>query len=282
MNALELQGVTKRYPGFTLDKVTFSLPRGCILGLIGENGAGKSTTIRLILDQIRPDEGEIRVLGRSNREDFCSTKQDIGAVLDEANFPESITVSQVDAMMRHIYQHWDSNAFLGYIGRFALPRDKIFREFSRGMKMKLSIAAALSHNARLLILDEATSGLDPIVRDEILDLFYEFTRDEDHAILISSHIVSDLEKLCDYIAFLHHGRLLLCEEKDRLLESYGLLTCSKADLATLPPAAVAGKRESEYGVEALIRRREAPRGLSLNRAGIEDIVVYLAKEERSK
>ena len=282
MNALELRGVTKRYPGFTLDKVTFSLPRGCILGLIGENGAGKSTTIRLILDQIRPDEGEIQVLGRSNQEDFRSTKEDLGVALDEANFPESITVSQVDAMMRHIYQGWDSNAFFGYIGRFALPRDKIFREFSRGMKMKLAIAAALSHNAKLLILDEATSGLDPIVRDEILDLLYDFTRDEDHAILISSHIVSDLEKLCDYIAFLHRGKLLFCEEKDRLLENYGLITCSKADLAALPPACVAGRRESEYGVEALIRRREAPRGLSLNRAGIEDIIVYLAKEERSK
>ena len=201
-------------------------------------------------------------------------------MLDEAGFPHSVTVAQVDAMMRHIYRDWDSSVFYGHISRFGLPKGKAFQDFSRGMKMKLSIAVALSHKARLLILDEATSGLDPIVRDEILDLFYEFTRDEEHAILISSHIVSDLEKLCDYIAFLHRGKLLLCEEQDRLLESYGLLTCSKADLAALSPAAVAGKRECEYGVEALIRRREAPRGLSLNRAGIEDVIVYLAKEAR--
>ena len=280
MNALELHGVTKEYAGFALHDLTFSLPMGCILGLIGENGAGKSTTIKLILDAARPSRGDIRVLGRDNRDDFRQTKEDLGVVLDEASFPDGITVSQVDAIMKHVYRNWESKTFYDHIARFSLPRDKAFKDFSRGMKMKLAIAVALSRRARLLILDEATSGLDPIVRDEILDLFYDFTRDEDHAILISSHIVSDLEKLCDYIAFLHRGRLLFCEEKDRLLEIYGLLSCSKADLAALPRSAVAGKRETDYGVEALVRRKAVPPGLPLHRAGIEDIIVYLAKEER--
>ncbi len=277
MNALELRGVTKRYPGFTLQDITFSLPAGCILGLVGENGAGKSTVIHLILDAMRPDEGEICVLGRSNRSDFRSVKEELGVVLDEASFPESFALPQIDAVLRRIYRQWDSQRFFDLARRFSLPRDRAFQDFSKGMKMKLSMAAALSHHARLLLLDEATSGLDPMVRDEILDLLLDFAREGDNAVLISSHIVSDLEKLCDYIAFLHGGRLLLCEEKDRLLEQYALLTCSKADLAALPDGAVFVKRESAYGVEALVQREKAPRGLELHPATLEDIIVTLAK-----
>lgn len=277
MNALELRGVTKRYPGFTLQDITFSLPAGCILGLVGENGAGKSTVIHLILDAMRPDEGEICVLGRSNRSDFRSVKEELGVVLDEASFPESFALPQIDAVLRRIYRQWDSQRFFDLARRFSLPRDRAFQDFSKGMKMKLSMAAALSHHARLLLLDEATSGLDPIVRDEILDLLLDFAREGDNAVLISSHIVSDLEKLCDYIAFLHGGRLLLCEEKDRLLEQYGLLICSKADLAALPDGAAFVKRESAYGVEALVQREKAPRGLELHPATLEDIIVTLAK-----
>ena len=277
MNALELRGVTKRYPGFTLQDITFSLPAGCILGLVGENGAGKSTIIHLILDAMRPDEGEICVLGRSNRSDFSSVKEELGVVLDEASFPESFALPQIDAVLRRIYRQWDSQRFFDLARRFSLPRDRAFQDFSRGMKMKLSMAAALSHHARLLLLDEATSGLDPMVRDEILDILLDFAREGDNAILISSHIVSDLEKLCDYIAFVHGGRLLLCAEKDRLLEQYGLLACSKADLAALPDDAVFVKRESAYGVEALVRREKAPRTLELHPATLEDIIVTLAK-----
>ena len=277
MNALELRGVTKRYPGFTLQDITFSLPAGCILGLVGENGAGKSTIIHLILDAMRPDEGEISVLGHSNRSDLRSVKEELGVVLDEASFPESFALPQIDAVLRRIYRQWDSQRFFDLARRFSLPRDRAFQDFSRGMKMKLAIAAALSHHARLLLLDEATSGLDPMVRDEILDILLDFAREGDNAILISSHIVSDLEKLCDYIAFVHGGRLLLCEEKDRLLEQYGLLTCSKADLAALPDGAAFVKRESAYGVEALVQKEKAPRGLELHPAALEDIIVTLAK-----
>ena len=277
MNALELNGVTKSYPGFRLNNISFALPAGCILGLIGENGAGKSTTIRLILDMARRDSGEIKIWGRDNQKDSRLLKEEIGVVLDEASFPLGITAKDVNHIMKHTYQHWEETTFYQYIRRFSLPLQKPFKDYSRGMKMKLAIAVALSHHAKLLILDEATSGLDPIVRDEILDLFYEFTRDEDHSILISSHIVSDLEKLCDYIAFIHQGRLLFCEEKDRLLEKYGILRCSKSDFSSVDPAAVKGCRLSDYQAEALVERSRIPSCFILSRPSIEDIIVFTAK-----
>lgn len=282
MNALELKHVTKHYTDFMLNDVSFSLPSGCILGLIGENGAGKSTTIHLILNMLRRDGGDICVLGRDNRDRFEQTKQEIGVVLDEACFPESLTARQVDAIMRYVYSRWDSSAFSRYLRRFSLPEQKPFKDFSRGMKMKLAIAVALSHEARLLILDEATSGLDPVARDDILEILYDFTRDETHSILISSHIVSDLEKLCDYIAFLREGRLLLCEEKDRLLERYGLLQCDRQTLQSLSPGVVSGVRESAYGVEAMVDRTKLPRSYTTSRLGIEDIIVFLAKGGRNR
>lgn len=278
MNALELKNVSKAYRDFQLGDISFVLPSGCIMGLIGENGAGKSTTIKLILDMVRRDSGEISILGKDNQNDFCRVKEEIGVVLDEAYFPESITAREVNAIMKHTYHHWDESQYFDYLRRFSLPDKKSFKEFSRGMKMKLAIAVALSHHARLLILDEPTSGLDPIVRDEIVDLFYEFTREESHSILISSHIVSDLEKLCDYIAFLHRGKLLFCEEKDRLLEQYGILRCSKSEFQSIPSGAVGGFRDSGYGIEALVERQKIPFGLAVDTPGIEDIIVFMAKQ----
>ena len=277
MNALELNGVTKSYPDFCLNNISFALPAGCILGLIGENGAGKSTTIKLILDMARRDRGEIKILGWDNQKDSRLLKEEIGVVLDEASFPLGITAKDVNHIMKHTYQHWEETTFYQYIHRFSLPPQKPFKDYSRGMKMKLAIAVALSHHAKLLILDEATSGLDPIVRDEILDLFYEFTRDENHSILISSHIVSDLEKLCDYIAFIHQGKLLFCEEKDRLLDKYGILRCSKNDFSAVEPAAVKGCRLSDYQAEALVERSKTPSCFTLSRPSIEDIIVFTAK-----
>ena len=278
MNALELKKVRKVYRDFQLDDISLVLPAGCIMGLIGENGAGKSTTIKLILDMVRRDSGEISILGKDNQNGFCRVKEEIGVVLDEAYFPESITAREVNAIMKHTYQHWDEAQYFDYIRRFSLPDKKSFKEFSRGMKMKLAIAAALSHHARLLILDEPTSGLDPIVRDEIVDLFYEFTREDSHSILISSHIVSDLEKLCDYIAFLHRGKLLFCEEKDRLLERYGILRCGKSEFQSVPSGAVRSFRDTGYGIEALVERQKIPFGLAVDIPSIEDIIVFMAKQ----
>ena len=252
MNALEIRNLTKSYPDFTLDNFNLTLPSGCIMGLVGENGAGKSTTIKLILDMIHKDSGSVTILGKDNGDNMKLTKEDIGVVLDEVGIPECLTVDQVGTVMKHTFQNWNDEEFSRLVQKLALPDEKQFKEFSRGMKMKLGIAIAMSHNSKLLILDEATSGLDPVVRDEVVEMFNEFTRDESHSILMSSHIVTDLEKLCDYIVFLHKGKLLLCEEKDLLLEEYGLVHCSIDEFQTIPSNAVKYKKENVYGVEAMV------------------------------
>ena len=251
MNALEIRGLTKHFADFTLDNLNLILPGGCILGLIGENGAGKSTTIRLILGMLRADSGTVTILGQDSRENPVLTKQDIGVVLDEVGIPECMTPKQVGKVMANVFLRWNAETYQGLLARFSLPENKKFKEFSKGMKMKLGLAVALSHEAKLLILDEATGGLDPVVRDEVVDMLAEFTRDETHAILISSHIVSDLEKLCDYVAFLHKGKLLLCEEKDLLLSEYGILHCKPEEL---PEEGILHKKQNAYGVEAIVRR----------------------------
>ncbi len=272
MNAIELHGLEKHYPDFDL-KIDLTLPKGCILGLVGENGAGKSTTIRMLLGMTRPDSGSLRVLGREQAD-----KEEIGVVLDEPAIPECLTPRQLGKVMAGIFRSWDQAAYEGYLKKLSLPENRKFREFSRGMKMKLSIAAALSHRPKLLVLDEPTSGLDPVVRDEVVELFADFTRDEEHAVLISSHIVSDLEKLCDYVAFLHKGRLLLCEEKDALREQYGLAQLSREDFEALDPAAVIGSRRSPYGISAILRRDAVPAGLPLEPVSIEDLFILMVKE----
>lgn len=280
INALEINNLTKSYPDFTLDHLNLTLPCGCIMGLVGENGAGKSTTIKLILDMIHRDSGTITIMGKDNQDGLRVTKEELGVVLDEVGFPECLTAKQVDAIMKYTYRNWDSSMYFEYLKKLAVPEDKEFKDFSRGMKMKLGIAVALSHDPKLLILDEATSGLDPVVRDEVIDLFSEFTRDEQHAILMSSHIVSDLEKICDYIAFLHKGRLLLCEEKDILLEQYGIIHCTAEQLRELEPSAVCGKKESPYGVEAIVRRDAVPLGMNISSVNIEELFVFMAKGEQ--
>lgn len=279
-NALELRGLVKEYKGFRLGPVDLTLPTGCIMGLIGENGAGKTTTLNMILDLIQPTSGEIKVLGKDKKDNFRLTKEDLGVVLDEANFPDPFKIKQVEHIMAGLYKNWDKGAFENYVNRFGLPENKKVKAFSKGMKVKLSIAIALSHKAKLLILDEPTSGLDPIIRDEIVDIFYEFTRNQENSILISSHITSDLERLCDYVAFLHKGKLAFCEEKDRLLERYGLFHGNEEDLDALPSGAVRGTRRTAYGVDALVERELAP-GAKLSAVCIEDIMVFLVKGEKA-
>ena len=281
MNAIELSHVTKHFPGFTLQDLSLTVPSGTICGLVGENGAGKSTTIRLLMGALRPDSGTCTVLGAdSAAPEFLSLKEDIGVVLDEARFPETLNARELEQVLALTYTNWESDTFRRYMDRFQLPEKKLFKDFSRGMKMKLSIAAALSHRARLLILDEATAGLDPIVRDEVVEVFREFVCDDDHSILICSHIVSDLEKLCDYAAFLHRGRLLFCEEKDALLERCGLLSCTAGQLAELEPNAVLGSVRSPYGAVALVRRDGVPAGFELEKPTLEDIILFQVKGEK--
>ena len=277
MNALEIRGLTKHFADFTLDDLNLTLPGGCILGLIGENGAGKSTTIRLILGMLRADSGTVTILGQDSRENPVLTKQDIGVVLDVVGIPECMTPKQVGKVMANVFLRWNAETYQGLLARFSLPENKKFKEFSKGMKMKLGLAVALSHEAKLLILDEATGGLDPVVRDEVVDMLAEFTRDETHAILISSQIVSDLEKLCDYVAFLHKGKLLLCEEKDLLLSEYGILHCKPEEL---PEEGILHKKQNAYGVEAIVRRDAVKPGTALSPISMEELFVFMSKEAR--
>ena len=281
-NAIELNHISKSFGEFSLKNVTLAIPAGTICGLVGENGAGKSTLIRILMGALRPDSGTCTVLGAdSAAPEFLSLKEDIGVVLDEAYFPESLNALQVGGVMAKTYRRWDGKQYQNYLTRFGLPEKTAFKDYSRGMKMKLTIAVALSHQAQLLVLDEATAGLDPIVRDEILELFNEFTRDETHSVLISSHILSDLEKLCDYIAFLHQGRLLFCEEKDALLEQYGIFNDTAEQAEALMPEAVVVREATPYGgVRALVRRDLAPVGFQLEKPTIEDIILALVKGEK--
>ena len=279
MNAIELSHINKSFGDFAIRDLNLTVPSGTICGLVGENGAGKSTTIRLLMGALRPDSGTASVLGADvSSPEFRDVKEDVGVVLDEAYFPESLNALQVGKIMAATYRQWDQKLYDGYLKRFDLPEKKQFKDFSRGMRMKLAIAVALSHQPKLLVLDEATAGLDPIVRDEVLDIFNEFTREEDHSILISSHILSDLEKLCDYIAFIHKGDLLFCEEKDQLLEQYGIFEDSRENLDCLQPEAIVAREENRYGgVRALVRRDLAPAGFQLEKPSVEDIVLFLVK-----
>ena len=280
MNVLEIEHLQKSYPDFTLNDLTLALPSGCIMGLVGENGAGKSTTIKLILNILHKDGGTIRLFGKDHTDSIALAKEDIGVVMDEVGLPECLTIRQIGKVMKHTFKNWDAAAFDRLTERFSLPQDKAFKDFSRGMKMKTGIAVALSHDSKLLLLDEATSGLDPVVRDEVVELLSEFTRDETHSILISSHIVSDLEKLCDYIAFLHKGTLMLCEEKDVLLSEYGMVHGTAEQLATFPPDAIKHKKESPYGIEAIVLRRAVPAGIEIRPVTIEELFVFMVKEAR--
>ena len=276
--ALEIKGLTKKYDGFTLDNLSLSLPGGCIMGFIGENGAGKSTTIKLILDLIFKDQGSITILGRDGDERDKLLKENIGVVMDESYFPEALNATQIDSIMKHIFRTWQSDVYISWLKRFDLPDKKKIKDYSRGMKMKLAISVALSHDSKILILDEATSGLDPIVRDEILDVFLEFIQDETHSVFMSSHIISDLEKVCDYITFIHKGKLIFSETKDTLLEQYALVKCSEIDIQTIPKSAIHGIRTNSFGVEALVDRQAVPQNLVMDRVNIEDIMLYYIKE----
>lgn len=231
---------------------------------------------------IHKESGSITILGKDNQENISLIKEDVGVVMDEVGFPECLTAKQVGKIMKDTYRNWEAGTYQEYLKKFSVPENKPFKDFSKGMKMKLGIAVAMSHDPKLLILDEATSGLDPVVRDEVVELLSEFTREESHSILISSHIVSDLERLCDYIAFLHKGRLVLCEEKDALLEEYGVMHCTAGMLRELRPGAVKGKRETAYGVEAIVKRDAAPAGTELSPISIEELFVFMIKGENER
>ena len=278
-NALEIKNLSKKYPEFTLDNINITLPAGCIMGFIGENGAGKSTTIKAILDLIEKDSGEITILGETNLSKNQRLKEHIGVVMDECSFPENLNAKEIDKVMKNCYKTWNRTKYMRYLDKFALSLKKPVKEYSRGMKMKLSIAVALSHDSKLLILDEATSGLDPIVRDEILDVFLDFIQDESHSVFISSHIISDLEKICDYITFIHNGKIIFSEVKDELLDKYIIIKCSEAEYSTIDKSAIIGRRKSSFGIEALALKKKIPSNIRTDNVNIEDIMLYFVKGE---
>ncbi len=280
MNAIQIANLTKRYKDFALDNLTMTIPSGCIVGLVGQNGAGKSTTIKLIMNALPPDVGSVSVLDTCNQSaEFTATKQDIGVVLDDFHFADTLNAINVNAMMKSLYQQWDEAQFLDYLKRFSLPPKKAFKSYSRGMKMKLSLSVALSHHAKLLLLDEATSGLDPVVRDEVLTILRDFVSDEEHSVLLSSHIISDLEKICDYIAFLHQGKLRFYHEKDALLDQYAVLVVSPSQWADVPVDAVLTHHKTNYAVEALVERSKISTAFTLSKPSLEDLILFFAKEE---
>ena len=282
-NCIEIKGLCKSYGDFALKNINLTLPGGSILGLIGENGAGKTTTIKCILNLIARDAGTITLLGHDNVKEEQLAKASVGVVLDECFFHDALRPRDVGRILAPSFHTWDESLFRSYLDKFGLPEKKLIKEFSRGMKMKLSLSAALAHRPRLLILDEATAGLDPVVRDEILDEFLGFIQDEDHAILMSSHITSDLEKVADYIAYIHQGQVALSDAKDNILDSYGRVGCTAAQLATIDLRDVLRTRKGAFGCEALVKDRAAfsrkyPT-LLVERTTLEDIMLFVGKGE---
>ncbi len=280
-NAIEIKNLAKNYDSFSLNKISFQVPMGSIMGFVGENGAGKTTTIKAILNLVYPDDGEITVLGASSKNLCKDRKADIGAVFDGSSLHDNLTVNDLNIIMGNIYPNWEERCYYDYINRFELPRTKRLKEFSRGMKMKLSIGIALSHKPRLLILDEATSGLDPMVRDEILDIFLEFIQDEEHTILLSTHIISDIEKIADYVTFIHKGNIIFSESKDDLIYQHGVVRCRREDVAGLGKNHVVGIRENSYGAEVMIRNKDVfqrhYRQYQVEKTSIEEIMLFVSR-----
>lgn len=253
-NALTISGLTKTYPDFTLDNVSFAVPSGSIVGLIGENGAGKSTTINAALGLIQKEAGQVSILGKEKIDD--DTKERIGVVFDGSNYPEILSPKKINRIMKNIYRSWNEQIYFRLLKQFSLPLDKQVKQFSKGMKMMLAISAAFSHQSNLLILDEATSGLDPVMRDDILDMLLEFVQEEERSILVSSHITSDLEKIADYIVFIHKGKVVFSKPKDALMEQYGMIKCGTAQFEALDKADITAYRKMDYEWQVLITNRE--------------------------
>lgn len=282
-NILVVNGLTKDYGDFILDDLSFVIPRGVIMGLIGENGAGKSTTINCILNEIRKDSGQILIFGKDHISDEIEIKDKLGVVFDENHFPDIFTPTEIGKYMSGIYSHWNGHTFYSYLEKFELSKDKKIKDFSKGMKVKLAFAVALSHNAEFLILDEATSGLDPIIRDDILNILIDFVQDEDHSVLVSSHITSDLEKVADYITFIHKGKLVFSHPKDDLIDNYGIVSCGAAVFDSIDKVDVIAYRKEDYQYKVLVKDRrraekEYPKAL-VEPAMLEEIMLFHVKGE---
>lgn len=285
-NAIQIRGLTKKYDGFTLDNVSFDVPMGTIMGFIGQNGAGKTTTIKSILHIIDPDAGDIQLLGMDYIKEERKAKEDIAVVFDEIPFHDMLTANDLNKIFKGLYDNWNPETFFQYLDRFSLPRKKKISKLSKGMKMKLQIATALSHGAKLLIMDEATTGLDPVVRNEMLDVFREYIQDEGHSILMSSHITSDLEKIADGVTFIDRGKILLSGNKDEILESHGVIKCTKEDFENIAPEDYISVRRNDFGVEVMVTDREAAKrtysGLLIEKTSLDEIMLFYVNREKKE
>lgn len=285
-NAIEIRDLTVKYDGFTLDKVSFDVAKGSIMGFIGQNGAGKTTTIKALLNIINRDSGSIKMLGLDNIKNELIIKEHISAVFDTIPFQEQLTAGNLDRILRDVYKEWSSDTFKAYLDRLALPSRKKISTFSKGMKMKLQIAVALSHNAKLLIMDEATTGLDPVVRNECLDMFLEYLQDESHSILMSSHITTDLEKVADSVTFINKGKLLLTGYKDDVLEKHGVIKCKKSDYKEISPEDIISARINDFGAEVMVSDKTMCKkkysGLTLDNTTLEEIMLYYVNADKKE
>ena len=274
-NVIEINNLTKDYGDFKLDNISLTIPKGGICGFIGQNGAGKTTTIKLILDVINRDSGEVLVFGEDIKNNSSAIKERIGVVYDEMAFHDFLTPKQLNKIFKNIYKNWNEEEFFNYLKRFSLPTTKKCGDFSRGMRMKLQIAIAMSHNAELLIMDEPTSGLDPIVRSEILQIFQEYVMDENHTILFSSHITTDLEKIADEIVFINKGRIFLAGNKDDILETHRIIRCTKDDLDKISHSDIISCRSTSVCEELLVKNAAIKYShLVCDPASLEDIIVF--------
>ena len=278
-NNILVRDLCKQFDRFLLDHVSFQVPKGRIVGFIGENGAGKSTTINLILDELKRDDGQIQIFGKENT--ISAVKEDIGVVFDECNFHDVFNVSDIEKILSGVYKSWDSNLYRQYLKKFKIPERKQIGSFSKGMKMKLSIICAMAHKPKLLILDEATTGLDPVVRDEMLDLFLEFIQDEECSIFFSSHITSDIQKIADYVILIHQGKIIFEEQKDDLVYNFGIVKCGREKFASISPDDYIIHRVTNVSIECLVRDKEAIKrkykNIVVDNATLEDIMLFYIK-----
>ena len=285
-NILELHQVCKTFPktNFTLDHVSFSIPYGSIMGFVGENGAGKTTTIGCVLNTVSKDSGTIKIFGKELADTDTELKEKIGVVYDGDNFPAYWTAEQLSDVMQGLYANWDNDLFKKYLNDFRLLPGQKIKSYSRGMTMKLAVAAALSHHPQLLILDEATSGLDPIMRDDMLDVFLEFVQDENHSILLSSHITSDLEKIADYITFIHNGKLIMAASKNDLVYNFAVMRCKESQFLELDPGDILAYRKRDYQIDVLVSNgkeiQRKYRNAVVDHVSIDEIMLLLVKGER--
>ncbi|MDO5714008.1 MAG: ABC transporter ATP-binding protein [Tissierellia bacterium] len=280
MYSIQCHHLVKSYKDFQLGPLNLSIPKGMITGLVGENGAGKSTLIKALLGLIQQDSGQINILGRDCTNEIPEkVLDDLGIVFDEIHFPKDLKIKDLVKFLPSLYSNWDGTQFQRYLHDFSLPENRKIKELSKGMKIKLSLAIALSHQAKILILDEGTSGLDPGAREDILDILLDFIQDPEHTVFCSTHILSDLEKVADYIAFIHKGKLYFMEEKDTLKDNYRMYFCSEEEARKISKDAIVAKRKSQFGVQLLVHGNKMDRSLNLDRPSIEDIMLFFIRGE---